>query len=101
MIPVSFESLINFSNIRKGPSLSKRVLEYNKKQQHKLRQSEHKQIRASQQHTRNQSNRNTKQTKLTENWRIIDEMECYKTTIDVDAIGSLSQLISKIRMAKN
>ena len=76
MIPVSFESLIDFSNIRKGPSLSKRVLEYNNK--HKLEQSV--QSEQSRQHTEQ-----SQTAKPEEIGDIIEkEMECYKTTIDVD-----------------
>ena len=64
MIPVSFESLIDFSNIRKGPSLSKRVLEYNNK--HGYQQSAiATAIEQSRQHTEVQQ---TKQTVNPRDW---------------------------------
>ena len=87
MIPVSFESLIDFSNIRKGPSLSKRVLEYNIKQQYTEQSRQHtEKSEQSRQHTEHKLQQTQQQTaKPEEIGDIIDEeMECYKTTIDVD-----------------
>ena len=64
MIPVSFDSLINFSNIRKGPSLVQRVIEFNK------------------------SSKVGKSSKVCQPEKLGDfieeEMECYKTTTDIE-----------------
>jgi translation initiation factor 3 subunit G len=70
MIPVSFKSLIDFSNIRKGPSLTKRVLDYNKSN------------KVEQPHRVGKSDNAEKPEQLED--LVEEDMECYKTTTDIE-----------------